>query len=60
MKLLLSPEVLDVHVLVLLLAQAVLDEVFSLSRLAGEHGLSHAVGGGAFTPRHGPVAAVKP
>lgn len=55
-----SPVVLDVHILVLLLTQAVFDEVFSLSCLAGEHGLSHAVGGGAVAPRWWPVHAVIP
>lgn len=50
----------DIHILVLLLAQAVFDEVFSLTCLGGEHGLSHAVSGGALTPRRWPVCTVKP
>lgn len=58
-KKLLSPEGLDVHILILLLTHAVLDEVFSLSCLAGEHGLSHTVGGRALAPRRWPVHAVK-
>lgn len=59
-KKLLSPEGLNVHILVLLLTQAVFDEVFSLSCLAREHGLSHAVGRGAVAPRRWPVHAVIP
>lgn len=56
---LLSPEGLDVHVLVLLLAQTVFDEVLPLAGLAGEHVLPHGVGGGALTPGQVPVDAVK-
>ena len=52
--------VLDVHVLLLLLAQAVFDEVLSLARLAGDHGLPHGVGaGGAVVPRWGPFQTLK-
>ena len=57
---LLSPICLDVHILMLLLGQTVFDEVFSLSCLAGEHALPHAVGGGALTPRRWSVHTVKP
>lgn len=59
-KKLLSPEGLEIHILFLLLTQAVFDEVFSLSCLAGEHGLSHGVGGGAVTPRRWSVHTFKP
>lgn len=52
-------EVLDVHILALLLTQAVFDQVFSLTCLAGEHSLSHAVGGGTVAPRHLSVHTVK-
>lgn len=31
------------------------DEVLSLAGLSGEHGVPHAVGGGAVTPRGGPL-----
>lgn len=57
-KELLSPVGLDVHIFILLLTQAVFYEVFSLSCLAGEHSLSHAVGSGAVTPRQRPVHTV--
>lgn len=57
---LLSPEVLDVHIFILFLPQAVFYEVFSLSCLAREHGLSHGFGSGAVTPRQWSVHTFKP
>ena len=53
------PVVLDVHILLLLLAQAVFDEVLPLARLAGDHGLPHGVVGGAVAPRRGPFQTLK-
>jgi hypothetical protein len=38
----------------------VFDEVLSLARLAGDHGLPHGVGaGGAVVPRWGPFQTLK-
>lgn len=54
------PKSLNVHIIILLLPQAALDEVFSLSRLAGEHCMSHGVRSGAVTPRRRPVHTAKP
>ena len=52
--------VLDVHVLLLLLAQAVFDEVLPLARLAGLHGLPYGVvASGAVVPRRGPFQTLK-